>query len=81
MEAWKRLHPGWRYMLWTDEDNLEFVRSKYPEFLDLYLYWPYPIQRVDMVRYLILDYYGGIYCDLDQQPLQSLERFFQEVAQ
>lgn len=76
IEAWKRLHPDYTHILWTDEDNLAFMTEQYPHLLDLYLGWPYNIGRADMVRYCILDYYGGIYCDLDQKPLQNVDRFF-----
>lgn len=65
---WKEYHPGWTYMLWTDEDNEALIRDHYPDFLETYLSYPYGIQRSDAARYFILHKYGGVYADLDIQP-------------
>lgn len=75
-QAWQKLHPNFQYKLWTDKDNLRLIETEYPELLHLYKSYPYPIMRVDLARYCILHKYGGIYCDLDQQPLKSVEPFF-----
>jgi mannosyltransferase OCH1-like enzyme len=53
------LHPGWEAMLWTDENAGDFVREKYPELLHMWEKYPYPIQRIDALRYLVLYEYGG----------------------
>ena len=37
----------------------------YPQHLELYDNYPYPIQRCDAVRYFILHRYGGLYADMD----------------
>jgi mannosyltransferase OCH1-like enzyme len=40
-----------------------------------YLSYPYPIQRVDALRYMLVHHYGGIYIDLDlftYKPLTPL---------
>jgi len=71
-EGWKALHPGWTYKLWTDQECEDFVSAVYPEFLAKYKSFPYPIQRFDAVRYLILHTYGGVYLDLDMFPLKAL---------
>ena len=70
------LHPPadhWTHMFWTDETAHEFIRSKYPDFLETYDAYIYPIQRVDAMRYLILYTYGGIYIDLDIGCARSME--------
>lgn len=81
-EVWKEaqqscldLHkkPDWEYKLWTDEDAEEFIAAKYPEFLDTFLSYPYPIQRADAIRYFVLNHYGGVYIDLDDGCNRSLE--------
>lgn len=56
---------GFVYKLWDDEDLEEFIRLKYPWFLQQYLDYPSHIMRVDAARYFILDTYGGIYIDMD----------------
>lgn len=73
---WKKLHPDWTYKLWTDEDNLNFIKKKYPWYLKTYLSFPYNIQRADAIRYCILYEYGGLYSDLDIEPIKKLDDLF-----
>lgn len=75
-DAWKKYHPDWEYKLWTDEDNRAFVAEKFPWFLKTFDEFPYGIQRADAIRYCILYVYGGVYCDLDLEPLGNLENLF-----
>jgi mannosyltransferase OCH1-like enzyme len=70
---WKELHPDWSYKLWTDDDCREFVRTVYPKFHPVYQAFPFEIQRIDAVRYLILHTYGGVYLDLDMFPFKNLD--------
>lgn len=70
---WQRLHPGWEVRLWTDASMRDFVAESYPEFLAVYDGYPRMIQRADAFRYLVLGKLGGIYADLDVEPLQSCE--------
>ena len=77
-ESWRRNHPGWEYRLWTDTQNREFIRTRYPDFLVRYDSYPYHIQRVDAVRYFILYTFGGLYVDLDFECIHSLERLLAE---
>jgi len=67
------LHPGWGYRLWTDEDNERFVNEYYPELAELYHSFTYAIQRVDVIRFLILYALGGVYADLDIECLQPID--------
>ncbi len=61
------LYPGWEYRLWTDEDNLALVRERMPEFEGAFLSAPLNIMRADLIRYIILDTFGGLYLDLDYE--------------
>ena len=63
--SWKRLHPDWRHILWTDADLERFIAGRFPRFIETYRDYPCAIQRVDAARYFILYQYGGIYSDLD----------------
>ena len=68
-------HPSYEYWLWTDSIARNFIKVHYPWFLNTFDSYPYPIQRVDAVRYFILYHYGGIYLDLDlvcHKPLDPL---------
>lgn len=72
-ETWRAHHPGWQWRLWTDADNRAFVTERFPDMLALYDGYPHPIQRVDMVRYLILHTHGGLFVDLDFEALRPLD--------
>lgn len=86
-----RWHPVWKIchqtvrntfndfqlFLWGDgEDIGDFVRDRYPEHFEFYSSLPSHIERIDFSRYCILDYYGGIYADMDmffyKNPYQLL---------
>ena len=72
------LHPGWETRLWTDDDVLPFVESKFPDFKKTWDAYPYPIERVDALRYMILYELGGAILDLDlrcRRALGPLRRF------
>ena len=69
---WRALHPGWTYRLWTDADNDHFVRTHYPTWYALYRGFEREIFRADMARCLYLHHFGGVYVDLDIEPLQPL---------
>jgi len=71
---WKKMHPGWEYKFWTDESARKFIAEEYAWFLDTYDGYPYPIQRADALRYFAVYHYGGVYADMDLQPLVSLEK-------
>lgn len=66
---------GWEYMLWTDERMAEFMEKEYPQFLETFEGYPYPIQRADAIRYFVLFHFGGVYLDLDDgcgRPMEPL---------
>jgi mannosyltransferase OCH1-like enzyme len=71
--AWKALHPGWSYVLWTDESTRTFVADYFPWFLPVYDGYANPIMRVDSARYLWMAQFGGIYADLDLEPLRAVD--------
>jgi len=68
--AVKAKFPDWEYRLWTDQDNLALVQDRYPKLLPIYTGLARNIMRVDMIRYLIMDTYGGLYLDLDYEFLR-----------
>jgi mannosyltransferase OCH1-like enzyme len=63
--------PTYTHMLWTDESAHTFIQTHYPWFLSIYDSYPHNINRADAVRYFILYHYGGIYADLDYEPLTN----------
>ena len=50
-----------------------FIDRRFPWFLDKFDSYRYPIQKIDVARYFILYYYGGVYLDLDISCPQGLD--------
>lgn len=67
-EAVLRLMPDYQYTLLTDFDNERLVREHFPNFLDKWNNFRYPIQKADAIRYMWLYLHGGFYLDLDLEP-------------
>lgn len=67
MDSWRTLHPGWKYILWT-ESNLFPLANQFQ--FDL-ASTNYPAKS-DIARYEILYRYGGFYLDADSLCLKSI---------
>jgi mannosyltransferase OCH1-like enzyme len=76
VESIHKFLPEWKYVLQTDTDNENFVRTNFPDFLPYYLAFPHGIQRADAIRYMWLYMYGGVYMDLDYEVLKSFNTLF-----
>lgn len=63
----------YEYKMWDLKDCEELIVEKYPQYIDLWTYFRYDIQRCDFIRYLILHSYGGWYVDCDVYPIQNLD--------
>jgi mannosyltransferase OCH1-like enzyme len=68
---------GFKYILWSDQDNRNLIRDHYPWFLEQYDKYEYGIQRADAIRYFILHRYGGVYSDLDIRPKASFVELYE----
>ncbi|KAL2163009.1 hypothetical protein VTH06DRAFT_6845 [Thermothelomyces fergusii] len=58
-------NPDFEFKLWTEKESRKFIEREYPWFLKTYDGYRYPVQRVDAVRYFLMQHHGGIYMDLD----------------
>jgi mannosyltransferase OCH1-like enzyme len=76
----KKFHPDWDYILWTDEDNWNFINDHYSWFLPIYESYNQNIKRVDAVRYFYLYHYGGLYADLDFECLRPIDQLVQGIS-
>jgi mannosyltransferase OCH1-like enzyme len=74
----KKYMPDWRYVLMTDEMNREFIEKHFPDFLEYYDGFTYPIQRADAIRYAWLYVNGGLYIDCDFELLAPLDELFKQ---
>ncbi|WPH00506.1 Hypothetical protein R9X50_00333500 [Acrodontium crateriforme] len=74
LESCRRIHPDWEQKIWTDENATEFMREHYPAIAPHYTGYAQSIQRANILRYALLDHFGGVYLDLDVTCLDSLDR-------
>lgn len=76
-ETWLRHHPDWQYRLWTDSDVAEAIRSGdlfTEESLQYFNEAVNYAEKADILRYLILYKYGGLYTDIsDFECLRSFD--------
>ncbi|KAL4997437.1 hypothetical protein BDV10DRAFT_169636 [Aspergillus recurvatus] len=66
----------WEYTLVTDHQANEFIATllaSIPELKMLYDSYPYHVMRSDLLRYLVLWYYGGYYADMDVFPAKAIK--------
>ena len=67
------LHPGWEYRLWGDVDNDRLIREEYPWLAEAYFGMPRPIMRADLIRYVYMHRFGGLYLDTDYEFLKPFD--------
>lgn len=72
-ESCRDLHPDWTCNLWTDENATSFMREHYPTTAKHYEGYGQSIQRANVLRYALLDHFGGVYLDLDVTCLTPLD--------
>ncbi|GAB1199252.1 hypothetical protein APSETT444_008598 [Aspergillus pseudonomiae] len=71
---------GWKYTLVDDKKASKFITefiteifSSVPDLKKLYDSYPYHVIRSDLIRYLILWYYGGFYANIDVYPARVIK--------
>jgi mannosyltransferase OCH1-like enzyme len=67
VDSVRRYHKGFEYRLWTDETMDRHVREHHPEFYRAFAEFHRHIMRVDAFRYVLMQDFGGVYCDLDYE--------------
>ena len=65
-ESWKKYNPEWEYKLWTDKD-VDLVISDRKVYDSI----KNNGQKADLLRYHILDQFGGVYADTDFECFKS----------
>lgn len=71
MAAWKREFPDVQRRIWTDAAADKLVR-KHPNVQAAYARLP-PVQKADVLRYVLMLEHGGVYADLDYECLRRFE--------
>ncbi|GAQ12126.1 mannosyl phosphorylinositol ceramide synthase CSH1 [Aspergillus lentulus] len=52
-------HTSWSTFIWNEDSAEKLVREEFPHLHDMWKSYPYMIQRVDALRYMILQKHGG----------------------
>ena len=67
---------GIEYKMWGLKECDELVHHEFPNYIDLWNSFRYPIQKADFIRYCILYKFGGLYIDCDIRPINNLDEVF-----
>ena len=74
LRKWRRMHPGWRFMLWTPNDLPPLRNQDMFDHPETWSPKSNPWQwRSDLARYEILHDIGGVYVDCDLEPLRKID--------
>jgi hypothetical protein len=73
IQGWLNLHPGWKHVLWTEENRPQLVNEQQFQRAETYA------QRSDIARFEIVYRYGGIYVDTDFECLRNIEPLLEGV--
>jgi len=74
IKSWRTLHPDYNMQVWTDEDAKEF--DIYMELVDRCTCFA---QKADVLRYCIIQKYGGIYTDTDIECIKPLDDMVEQA--
>lgn len=58
-------NPGWQEVVWDEAAVLQLMQEDFPWFATTYLSYPRLVQCSDVMRYMVLYKYGGVYLDAD----------------
>jgi len=76
---WKKLYPDYEIKLYDNQDCIDFLSKEYgQEFVDLFNYIQDGPIKADFWRLCMLYKYGGIYSDIDVEPLVNIETILEK---
>jgi mannosyltransferase OCH1-like enzyme len=58
-DACMKMHPGYEFKYWTDDNSKDFVFKHYPHLFTMWSSYRWTIQKADSLRYMVLHAYGG----------------------
>lgn len=73
-EKWRTIHPDWEYHLWG-ESELEQLNLDNWDIVEKSQNWA---EKSDIIRCDLLDRFGGLYIDIDMDPLHSLNELHEK---
>jgi hypothetical protein len=72
---WKEIYPDYEVKLYDNKDCIEFLNKEYnKEYVDIFNYIKDGPIKADFWRVCILYKYGGIYSDIDVEPVVNINK-------
>ena len=71
-KKWQELHPAWSYKLWTNTD-IKHIAWSSPALKQVFDQAKNYAAQADILKIQLLHTYGGVYVDLDTEPLEPLD--------
>ncbi|KJR86273.1 glucosyll transferase [Sporothrix schenckii 1099-18] len=71
--------PPMAYFFWDDAGVDTFMRTYEPDFVDAFYAFFSPVERADIFRVLVCKWFGGIYGDVDTEPLRHPAKWIQQA--
>ncbi|KAH3884208.1 uncharacterized protein LOC127836551 [Dreissena polymorpha] len=73
METFPKFNPDWTYYFWTYNTSRKLLQDRHPELLHFFDNTTELVVRADLMRYVVLYEFGGLYADLDTTCLRPLD--------
>lgn len=73
-KTWKKFHPGWEFLFWTEENLPEDLDR-----IEIYEKLRSPVERSDLLRLEVVNKLGGIYIDTDFECIRSVEPLIADI--
>ncbi|XP_052788019.1 uncharacterized protein LOC128222887 [Mya arenaria] len=81
-ESWRRMNPGYRYILWNETMVVNLINTSYPSVMPLYKrYKNIWLARADIARYVVVHFMGGVYADIDIECKRPMDLLLQEIGE
>jgi len=73
LQSWAVLNPTWERKEYSSEMNYKVIKERYPWFVKTFDTLNFDVERYDVVRYVYMHSFGGLYHDMDIGFRSSLE--------
>ena len=74
-EVLRRYASGFEVRLWTFSAIRDFCLRNYPDVWSVVERCPHPTMMVDVLRWLVVRHFGGIYWQMSTTPLAPMDAF------
>ena len=80
--SWIKNHPNWNIIVWDQKSFEDLLFNKVKNNLNISTYnqLPHMIQKIDYAKYVILNYMGGVYVDMDTVSEKSIEELLNKTS-